>query len=56
MRIENSHKDRIAKEYRAYIDYEIGVRRHVILLRIGVALAILLGLLNLALHLLARVG
>jgi len=43
-------KRRIAREYRDYVQYELDVRRHVIVLRIGVVLAILLGILNLVLH------
>ena len=56
MGLERSPRQRIAREYRDYIHYELAVRRHVIALRIGVVLAIVLGIVNLALHVLARVG
>jgi hypothetical protein len=56
MRIWKSSGNQIAREYRAYLHYELRVRRHVIILRLGVVLAILLGLLNLFLHLQGRAG
>jgi hypothetical protein len=51
-----SIRSRISNEYRAYLRYELGIRRQVILLRVGVVVAILLGLVNFVLNLQARIG
>ena len=47
MKIRESTGDRIAKEYRDYVQYELAIRRHVVLLRIGVVFAVLPGFLRL---------
>jgi len=49
MKIERCPKDRVLREYRHYVRYDLSVRRHIVFLRFGVALAILLGIANLVL-------
>jgi hypothetical protein len=46
---EQCPKHRVLREYRSYIRYDLSIHRHIFILRFGVALAILLGLANLAL-------
>jgi hypothetical protein len=47
MRTRRAPKDQVRREYRHYLRYELSVRRHIIILRFGFVLAILLGLANL---------
>jgi len=54
MKIRKSTRDRITREYRDYVQYELAIRRRVVLLRIGVVCAMLPGFLNLVLHLQVR--